>query len=171
MVESTLRCQQLRLFALKILSVRPHTAAVESLFSCLGLAKTTSRNRLGVEKLKMTALIRSRIQVQEDKRKSARSFPSNERKQEGLGEEEGEETETISEETTEVEIESLHVDDEESEESGQDTSRFAGEDKTLVEVFFNIETYNDQSRPRNTEQEEAGGDESDFSINDILQYH
>jgi hypothetical protein len=121
----------------------------------LGLAKTTSRNRLGVEKLKMTALIRSRIQ---DKR----TFPSNEREQEGLREEEGEETETM-----EVEIESLHVDDEESDESGQDT-RFAGEDKTLVEVFFNIETYNDQSQPRNTEQEEAGGYESDFSINDIL---
>jgi len=79
-----LKCQQLRLLALMLLSVRPHSAAVERLFSCLGLAKTTSRNRLGVEKLKMTALIRSRIQVQEDKRKSARSFPSNERKQEVL---------------------------------------------------------------------------------------
>jgi hypothetical protein len=44
----------------------------------------------------------------------------------------------------------------------------------IGEVFFNIETYNSQSQPRNTEhseQEETGGNESDFSINDILWYH
>src|SRR6266850_1397973 len=156
-----LRCQQLRLLALKLLTIRPHTAAVERLFSSLGLTKTTSRNRLGVEKLKMMALIRTRIQVQEEKRRSTRLFPSNERAMEPVskeneGEEGGEGNETINEETTEVETESLQVEDE--EESEQDR-----EDKTLVEVFFNIETYN---QPLNTEQEEAEdlGDESDFSI-------
>ena len=115
------------------------------------------------------ALIRARIQVQDDKHKSARdrSFPSNERRQEE--EEGGDETGAIGEETTDVETESLHVDDDEEldEEPGQGT-RFSGEDKTLVEVFFYIETYNSQSEPRNTEQEEVGGDESDFSIDDIL---
>jgi hypothetical protein len=96
-----------------LLSVRPHTAAVERLFSSLGLAKTKSRNQLSVEKLKMMSLIRAHIQVQDDKRKSARdrSFPSNERRQEELREEEGEETGAIGEETTDVETEPLHVDD------------------------------------------------------------
>src|SRR4029077_11205498 len=52
-----LKCQQLRLLALKILSVRLHTAAVERLFSSLGLSKTKPQNRLNVEKMKMMALI------------------------------------------------------------------------------------------------------------------
>ena len=59
--DQQLRCQQLRLFALKLLSVRPHTAAVERPFSSLSFTKTKSRSQLGVERMKMMAVIRSRI--------------------------------------------------------------------------------------------------------------
>ena len=171
-----LRCQQLRLFALKILSVRPHTAAVERLFSSLGFTKTKSRSQLGVEKLKMMAVIRTRIRIQEEKSKRARSFPSNKRVLGHPEEEESGEGEdhTVDEEIMElvdpegpeglgpIRVESDDSPDEELEQG------LAGprEDMTLANVFFNIETYR-ESQPRN-----AGGlveeDESDFSINDIL---
>jgi hypothetical protein len=82
-------------------------------------------------------------------------------------EDEEREDETVNEELVEPEgpdsegpepirVESDDSPDEESEE-----------DKTLVDVFFNIETYC-ESQPRNTGMEQAvEGDESDFSINDL----
>jgi hypothetical protein len=168
-----LRCQQLRLFALKILSVRPHTAAVERLFSRLAFTKTKSRSQLGVEKMKMMAVIRTRIRVQEEKRKSARSFPSNKRVLNHPEEDEEREDEAVNEEIMELiepegpeGPEPIRV---ESDDSPDEELEQGGEDKTLVDVFFNIETYC-ESQPRNTGRLEQAveGDESDFSINDIL---
>jgi Protein of unknown function (DUF 659)/hAT family C-terminal dimerisation region len=156
------KCQQLRLLALKVLSVRPHTAAVERLFSSLGLAKTKSRNRLNVEKMKMIAIIRTRIRVQEERKRSARSFPSNQRATNLLEEEE--ESQTIDEEM-DIEVEPIEV-EVESGSDGQDIT-FSEEDKTLVNELFDISTYC-LAQPRNPRQEEEEGDESDFSINDIL---
>ena len=87
-----------RLFELKMLSVRPHTAAVERLFSSLAFTKTKSRSQLGVEKLKRMAVIRTRIRVEEEKRKPARSFPSNKRVLNHPEEDEEREDETVNEE-------------------------------------------------------------------------
>lgn len=157
------KCQQLRLLALKILSVRPHTAAVERLFSSLGLTKTKSRNRLNVERMKMMAMIRSRIQAHDDKGRSARSFASNKRATEEQ-EQDSEEHHAVDDEVMEAEPVQFDQHESGSDEQGE----FEGlEDKTLIDEFFDIETYC-RDEPDNTRQEEAGGDESDFSINDIL---
>ncbi|KAN0069280.1 hypothetical protein V8E54_012295 [Elaphomyces granulatus] len=111
-----LRCQQLRLFALKLL-------------------------QLGVERMKMMAVIRSRIQVQlqEEKRQlAARSFPSNKRarvlndlEQEEEMEGQADEVEIIevTSEPEPIRVESGDSSDEEGGSAGEES-----EDKTLVDV-------------------------------------
>lgn len=69
---------QLREFALKVLSIKPHAAATESEFSSLGLIKTKSRNRMAVSTLKETGMIKSflraeRVEAEAPKPKDWRS--------------------------------------------------------------------------------------------------
>ena len=158
-----------------MLSVRPHTAAVERLFSSLAFTKTKSRSQLGVEKLKRMAVIRTRIRVEEEKRKPARSLPSNKRVLNHPEEDEEREDKTVNEEIMElVEPEGpegpepIRVESDDSPDEELEQGR-SSEDKTLVDVFFNIETYY-ENQPRSTGSLEqvVEGDESDFSINDIL---
>ena len=47
-----------------LLSIKPHTARIEGLFSSLALAKSQRRNRLGVDKL--VYLVRVKISLQEE---------------------------------------------------------------------------------------------------------
>ena len=68
-------------------------------------------------------------------------------------------------EEMDIEVEPIEV-EVESGSDGQDIT-FSEEDKTLVNELFDISTYC-LAQPRNPRQEEEEGDESDFSINDIL---
>ena len=143
--DQQLRCQQLRLFALKLLSVRPHTAAVERLFSSLSFTKTKSRSQLGVERMKMMAVIRSRIQVHLQKEKArVRSFPSNKRARVLNDLEQEEEIEGQADEVEIIEVtsepEPIRVENGDSSDEEGGSTREESEDKTLVDVFFNIET-------------------------------
>ena len=120
----------------------------------------------------MMAVIRSRIQVHLQKEKArVQSFPSNKRARVLNDLEQEEEIEGQADEVEIVEVtsepEPIRVENgDSSDEEGGSTGE-ESEDKMLVDVFFNVETYCESLNTGRLEQA-VEGDESDFSINDIL---